>query len=57
MKIEIPQYIEILAWSPAGVSLTPLGKVVSFALVGCPSSDGITIKIPSGVDVLLHRLA
>ena len=25
------------------------------ALVGHPSSDGITIKIPYGVDVLLHR--
>ena len=29
----------------------------SLALVGDPSSDGITIKIPYGLDVLLHRPA
>ena len=29
----------------------------SLALVGDPSSDGITIKILYGVDVLLHRPA
>ena len=27
----------------------------SLALVGHPSSDGVTIKIPYGVDVLLHH--
>ena len=29
------------------------GDGASLALVGHPSSDGITIKIPYGVDVLL----
>ena len=28
-----------------------------WTLVGHPSSDGITIKIPFGVDVLLHQPA
>ena len=41
----------------SGVSLTSWGEVVSLALVGNPSSDGITIKIPYGVDALLHRPA
>ena len=39
------------------VSLTSWGEGASLALVGHPSSDGITIKIPYGVDVLLHRPA
>ena len=34
-----------------------MGEGASLALVGHPSSDGITIKIPYGVDVLLHRPA
>ena len=38
----------------SGVSLTSWGEGASLALVGNPSSDGITIKIPYGVDVLLH---
>ena len=38
-----------------GVSLTSLGEGVSLALVGHPFSYGITIKIPYGVDILLHR--
>ena len=29
----------------------------SLALVGHPSSDGVIIKIPYGVDVLLHQPA
>ena len=37
-------------------SLTSWGKDPSLALVGHPSSDGVTIKMPYGVDVL-HRLA
>ena len=41
----------------SGVSLTLWGEGVSLALVGHPPSDGITIKIPYGVDVFLHRLA
>ena len=28
----------------------------SLALIGCPSSDGVTIKMPYGIDVL-HRPA
>ena len=34
-----------------------MGKGASLALVGDPSSDGITIKIPYGVDVSLHQPA
>ena len=40
----------------SGVSLTSWGKDASLALVGHPSSDGTTIKMPYGVDVL-HRPA
>ena len=35
-------------------SLTSQGEGASLALVGHPSSDGVTIKMPYGVDVL-HR--
>ena len=41
----------------SGVSLISWGKGVSLALLSHFSSDGITIKIPYGVDVLLHRPA
>ena len=37
-----------------GVSLTSWGEDASLALVGHPSSDGVTIKMPYGVYVL-HR--
>ena len=40
----------------SGVNLTSCGGASS-ALVAHPSSDGITIKILYGVDVLLHRPA
>ena len=40
----------------SGVSLTAWGEGASLALVGHPSSDGVTIKMPFGVDVL-HRPA
>ena len=40
----------------SGVSLTSWGEGASLALVGHPSSDGVTIKMPYGVDVL-HRAA
>ena len=40
-----------------GVSLTSWEEGASLALVGHPSRDGITIKIPYLVDVLLHRPA
>ena len=45
------QDIEVLS---IGVSLTSWGEGASLSLVGYPSSDGVTIKIPYGVDVLLH---
>ena len=41
----------------SGTSLTSWGEGASLALVGHPSSDGVKIKIPYGVDVLLHRPA
>ena len=41
----------------SGVSLTSRREGASLALVGRPSSDGNTIKIPYDVDVLLHRPA
>ena len=37
-------------------SLTSWGEGASLALVGHPSSDGVTIKMPYGIDVL-HRPA
>ena len=42
----------MLSWCPAGASLSSWGEGASLALVGHPSSDGITIKMPYGVDVL-----
>ena len=36
----------------SGASLTSWGEGASLALVGNPSSDGITIKMPDGVDAL-----
>ena len=41
----------------SGVNLTSRSEGASLALVGYPSSDGITIKIPYEVDVLLHQPA
>ena len=34
------------------VSLTSWGEGASLVLVGHPSSDGVTIKMPYGLDVL-----
>ena len=45
----------MLSWCPAGASLSSWGEGASLALVGHPSSDGTTIKLPYGVDVLLYR--
>ena len=39
-----------------GDILTSWGEVASLALVGHPSSDGIMIKMPYGVDVLHQQL-
>ena len=36
--------IEILDWCLMGASLTSRGEGASLALVGCPSSDSVTIK-------------
>ena len=33
----------------------PWGEAASSALVGHPSSDGVRIKLPYGVNVLLHQ--
>ena len=41
---------------PSGASLTSWGEGASLAFVGHPSSDGVTIKMPYGVDAL-HRPA
>ena len=41
----------------SGVSFTSWGEGASLALVGHSSSDGVTIKISYGVDVLLHQPA
>ena len=38
-------------------SLTSVGEGAFLALVGHPSSDGVVIKMPYDVDVLLHRPA
>ena len=43
---------EILGWCPAGPVLPRGGEGASLALVGHPSSDGVSIKMPYGVDVL-----
>ena len=40
----------------SGASLTSCGECASLASVGNPSSDGVTIKMSYGVDVL-HRPA
>ena len=43
---------ETLGWCPAGPVLPRGGEGASLALVGHPSSDGVSIKMPYGVDVL-----
>ena len=54
-----PLYHEILKYwvGVQCVSLTSGGECASVALVGHPSSDGVTIKMPYGVDLLLHQPA
>ena len=47
-----PKDIEILGCGQAGSVLW--GEGASLALVGHPSSDVVTIKIPNGTDILLH---
>ena len=55
-KSIIPWDIEVLALCPGG-SVLSQGEKASLTLVGHPSSDGVTIKIPSRADVLLHQPA
>ena len=52
-----PRDIKMLGWSPVGPVLPHREKAPFLVLVGCPSSDGIRIKIPYGVDILLHQPA
>ena len=53
---ESPQRdIEILGWCPVGSVLIHGEVGASLALIGHLSSDGITIKIPYEVDILLNR--
>ena len=37
-------------------SVLPLAEKLLFLSLVCSSSDGVTIKIPYGVGVLLHRV-
>ena len=55
-KSIIPWDIEVLAWCPGG-SVLSQGEKASLTLVGHPSSDGVTIKVPYRADVLLHQPA
>ena len=41
----------------SGVGLTSWGEGFSLAMVDHPSSDGVTIKVPYGVYVLLNQPA
>ena len=45
-----------LGWCPAGPVLSHRAEDASLALADHPSRDGVTIKMPYGVDVL-HRPA
>ena len=47
-----PRDFENTGLVSSGASLTSWGEGASLALVGHPSSDGVTIKMPYGVDVL-----
>ena len=40
----------------SGASLTSWGEGASLALVDHPSNDGVTMKMPYGVDVLMDQL-
>ena len=40
----------------SGASLTTWGEGASLSLVGRPSSDGVSIKMPYGVDVFIDQL-
>ena len=52
---DLSRDFEVPGWCPAGLVL-PHGEKVPLALVGHPSSDGVTIKMPYSIDVL-HRPA
>ena len=44
--------VSIFGLVSSGASLTSWGEGASLALVGNPSSDHVTIKMPYGVDIL-----
>ena len=46
------QDIKVLDWCPVGPVLPHGDKGASLGLLGQPSSDGVTIKMSYGVDVL-----
>ena len=46
-----PQDIEIMGWCPTGPVLPHQGESASLALIGYPSSAGVTIEILYGVGV------
>ena len=56
-KVEIFPRHENTGMAFSGVSLTSWKEGASLALVGHPSSDDVTIKMPYGVDVLLRQPA
>ena len=51
-----PRHLKYWVGVHRGQSYTSWGEGASLALVGHPSSDGVTIKMPYGEDVL-HRPA
>ena len=55
LPIVFPRDIDILGWCSADSVLTSWAEGASLALVGHPSGDGATIKIPYERDALLHR--
>ena len=52
-----PKTLKFWVGVQQGQSLTSWTECASLALVGHPSSDGVTIKIPYGLHVLLHQRA
>ena len=52
-----PEDIKLLGWYPSGSVLRHGREDASLTLVGHPSGDGVTIKVPSGVDALSHTLS
>ena len=53
--VDYPRDIEILGWCRMGPVLPNMGECASLVLVGHPYNDDFTIKMPYGVNVLLHQ--